>query len=308
MTAARTTLLAIAGATAVLTAAPHAAGARPITARDVIGQHGTVVSVPYEPDRETRLACAVGLACDVTLEPGETVGAGFAGAIAAWDPHRAYSGGSADSPGTHAETGRTPHLVFRAPRAAGVRTNAVVLTNRRTYHLVLVATADRDAIYYRFTFPRTIVDSAAAPRAVTAPAGPPAAPRALDARNPLATCFDFSYSYERGALPLDHASGATDAGGEIPRAWRPSVACTDGRHTYVQFPRTDVMPADTPVAAALGADGDAVVNSSYDELARRLTIDGVPDAFVLQLGAQRAPLRIVVRRAAHNDVPIGASR
>jgi type IV secretion system protein TrbG len=241
------------------------------------------VALTYRPRTETTIRCARNLECEVTLEPGERVFAGFAAAIDDWDPHVGYSG---------PKGGATAHLVFR-PARAGLRTNVVVTTSRRSYYLELVSDDSRRARYYGFAFPHVFI-------ARSAPAAPTPAPIATPAPDPMAACLGYRYTYDFDRnLPADHAPGARTNRDALSALWQPWRACTDGRHTFVQFTASDVVPTDLPIVNVLGPDGDSPPNYTYDPALRRFTIDGVPDAIVFELGSQDSPLRLVVRRVSN---------
>lgn len=262
----------------------------PLLARNAPASLYATVSVVYDADRESVIACSAGLECDVELEAGETVGPkGFGSNVAAWAFNKpVYSGTGA---------ARIPHIIFRAPKHVGTRTNAIILTDRRTYHILLIATADPRAIYYRYAYPKVVALRTQADLVAVAPSPEP---------DPVSRCFDFAYTAKAAGLPQDHPTNAHASTAAMPAIWTPRFVCTDGRHTIVGFPPTIVTPDDTPVVEVLGPEGDTLLNSRYDEATRRLTLDGVPDAFVLELGSQAQPLRIAINRATHNDTPIGA--
>jgi type IV secretion system protein TrbG len=261
-------MLAIAAAAATL-ALPRAATA---DARFYVLQ--------YHPRTEAPVRCSAMTECDVTLEVGERVREGYAADASGWDPQATYSG---------PRGAELLHLIFRAARP-GMATNVVVPTNRRTYYLALSSDSSRQHRYYAFAWPRVFVA-----RAARTPAPAPTA--RADA---LAACLPgerYTWSIDR-TLPDDHPPHARPNLDPIPAAWTPAIACTDGRHTFVQFAPSRIEPGDLPVLSVIGAEGDTLTNYTYDQRIRRFRIDGVPDRFVLELGSQASPLRIVLTRTS----------
>lgn len=245
--------------------------------------------VSYHPRTETTILCAAMTECDVALQVGERVKDGFAADAAGWDPHASYSG---------PRSAALPHVVFR-PERAGMRTNAVIPTDRRTYYLLLVSDGSRDARYYTFAWPRVFIA-----RAPATPAPPPPTP-APDAIAACLTSERYSWDFDRN-LPADHAATARTTDDAIAAAWTPRLACTDGRHTFVQFSPTVIDPGDLPVVAVLGTEGDTLTNYTYDARARRFRIDAVPERLVFLFGSQYAPLRLVLTH--HSADAPGARR
>ena len=239
----------------------------------------------YAPRTEQTIVCSATLICDITLEAGERVHDGFAGVPDEWDPHATYSG---------AKTAPTPHLIFH-PSRAGLHTNAVIPTSRRTYYLALSSDDSTRARYYTFAFPKVFIarvaqnDSANRGSQNRAPAAP------ID---DLALCLkDVTYTYEfdRNVAP-DRAPGVVPNRSPLSGQWQPRYVCTDGRHTFVDFAPSAIVPSDYPVIQVLGPEGDTQLNYTYDARKRRFTIDAVPDAFVLLFGSQASPIRLVVTR------------
>ena len=298
-----------AGAFALLVASTAPTIASDVRARDVLGQKTNTIAVEFAPDAEATIPCPTGLITDVTLEGGEVIKEGSAAPKNPFAAKHVYSGGDSNG-GASSEKKITPHLIFAAPEKVGSFTNVIVTTNRRTYHLFLIAVADKVPMRYRFTYNNVFI-SRAAPAAKgvrlahpleSASDGSPVA-----VADPAAACFDYAYTIARTPLPNDHPAKARLSSAPFPVEWTPRTVCTEGRHTFITFARTDVTPNDAPIPMILGPEGDALCNYSYDDALRRLTIDGVPDALVLIMGSQQEPMRLAVRRAAHNDLPIGAT-
>jgi len=239
----------------------------------------------YRPRTENVISCPVNLECDITLEPGETVYDGFAASPDDWDPHSTYTGPKGNT---------TPHLIFR-PSRAGLRTNVIVPTSRRTYYLRLESTDSTDARYYTYSFPRVFISRKFAEQQSKAPGAAIVTAPDTDPTHQCLSRISYQYQFDRG-LPQDHPTGARSNYASLTALWQPRKVCTDGLHTFVSFAPTDITPSDTPVLQLLGPEGDTMLNYTYDAQQRFFRVDGVPDAFVLEFGSQASPLRLVIRR------------
>jgi P-type conjugative transfer protein TrbG len=118
---------------ALLTCAlvPAVAHAGPIAGPD------GVLRYPFGERTPPTLRCKPLFVCDLVLEPGETIVNVAVGDSVRWLIAPASSGGG---------DGATPHVLVK-PTEAGLRTNLIVTTNRRTYYLTLVSS-------YNYPMPR----------------------------------------------------------------------------------------------------------------------------------------------------------
>ena len=81
------------------------------------------------------------------------------------------------------------------------------------------------------------------------------------------------------------------------------MVCTDGTHTYVEFPRAQEAPADIPISLAVTTEGDTLIDYTYVATLNRFTIDGVYDSFALEVGSQDQPLRIRIYHGKRGNPP-----
>jgi type IV secretion system protein VirB9 len=103
------------------------------TGRSPILTRPTTRVFPFGREVPT-LLCVPDRACDVELEAGEVVDGLALGDASRWQVEQFFEG----------EAGALkPHLLLK-PIEFGLRTNAVVVTNRRTYHLELEATEETE--------------------------------------------------------------------------------------------------------------------------------------------------------------------
>ncbi len=213
---------------AALTAAflfPHAVHAAPASAsarveaanREALREpspHGFVGAAqiyPYAEGGVYRLIAAPERVTDIALEPGEELIAVAAGDTARWTVGDTVSGAGAL---------RRTHIMIK-PLAPGLRTNLVITTDRRVYHLALESGARAAMASVGWTYPADAllaIERGAAAAARSAPVADGLDPAALD----------FSYVI-RGDDPV----------------WRPLRAFDDGRQVYIEFPEAiarDVAP------------------------------------------------------------------
>ena len=99
---------------------------------------------PYSESTIFQAYAAPGLVTDIVLEPGENLVAVASGDTARWVIGDTTSGAG--------ETRQTHVLV--KPYSAGLTTNLVITTDRRTYHVRLVSTSATALSSMRWTYPQ----------------------------------------------------------------------------------------------------------------------------------------------------------
>jgi type IV secretion system protein VirB9 len=212
----------------------------------------------YHPMRQANLSCAVGFLCEIVLEPGEQLRNGFTPEPSVWDPHVGYAGDGI----------LTPHLILK-PRRPGLATNLIITTNRRVYRIYVRAVVAQEPTYmfYHYDTER---------RAATP--------------SPVSTPFNAQIACTRASLAEYRITG--------PDPWRPTIACNDGGHTYMQMVRSSTVPTDLPVVfARIDRDRkDQIVNWTYDAGNRVYRVDGVFEHLILAVGRER--INIVRTRAS----------
>jgi type IV secretion system protein VirB9 len=198
----------------------------------------------------------VGDSCDIEFEAGETIRRVFLSDTLRWKLADGVSDAS-----------NIPHLVVK-PTATKLATTLTVLTDRRSYHIRLVSTPDRQAEYVRFTYPSKTA---------------PPSPRAVD-RAKLDTAIAATYTCQ--GLDIAYVSGGANE-------FRNVQICNDGRHTYINAPE---WQGDLPMPYTLDNGVDEIANYSYDPTHRQFIIDGVPTKLVLIRGSGRRQLRTTFER------------
>ncbi|WP_242129292.1 P-type conjugative transfer protein TrbG [Sphingobium sp. Sx8-8] len=194
---------------------------------------------------------APGLVTDIVLQPGESLVAVASGDTARWVIGDTTSG-SGDTKQTH---------LLVKPFSAGLVTNLVVTTDRRTYHVRLVSTSATALSSMRWTYPQ---DELLALR------------RKADAER-AATPIASGLSLE--TLHFNYAISGDRPG------WRPLRAFDDGQRTYVEFPAS-LASNEAPPLFLVDREGKAeLVN--YRLSGRFYVVDRIFDAAELRLGLKK---------------------
>jgi P-type conjugative transfer protein TrbG len=204
---------------------------------------GTLYALSTAPDQVS----------DVALEPGEKLVAIAAGDTARWVIGDTVSGSGA---------GMRVHVLVK-PSMAGLRTNLVITTDRRVYHLQLRSVSRAPAAAMAWTYP-----------------GPSPL---LVARPVLAL-----------GVPIDGA--VLNFGYRITGArpsWRPMRAFDDGRQTFIEFPQ-GLATGEAPPLFLTGAGGKPEL-INYRLRGRYYVVDRLFDAAELRHGGKRQQVVRVIR-------------
>lgn len=191
---------------------------------------------------------------DIILEPGETlVGSG---PVAAGDTARWVIGDTISGAGEQ----RRVHVMIK-PTAAGLATNLIINTDRRTYHLELRASSRTwlSQVSWRY-------QTASAPVVVAAPPAPMSVPAVAEP-------------------PVGPLNLAYRISGDHP-PWRPARVFDDGRRVFIEFSPT-IDLSDLPPLYRVGPDGKTAELINYHVEARRLVVDRLFDRGELRLGGKR---------------------
>lgn len=208
-----------------------------------------------------RLYTAPEQVSDIALQPGETLISVAAGDTARWVIGDTASGSGAD---------RRSHILVK-PSAAGLRTNLVIATDRRVYHVQLESGSALAMPSIRWSYP---ADDLLALRQATA---------AAVAAAPLAT-----------GVQLERLNFNYRIDGDRP-AWRPVRAFDDGRQLFIEFP-ADLATGEAPPLFGIGAAGEAeLVN--YRLRGRYYVVDRLLSVAELRLGERRQQVVRIARDA-----------
>ena len=205
-----------------------------------------------------RLATAPERVSDIALQPGETLIAVAAGDTARWVIGDTTSGSGAM---------RRTHILVK-PAASGLRTNLVITTDRRVYHLELASGAQA-MTSIAWTYPQDELLALRKQEAALAAAEPGAAPLAVERLN-------FNYAIE----------------GDAP-AWRPVRAFDDGAQVFIEFPPA-LDSSEAPPLFVIGSSGKAeLVN--YRLRGRYYVVDRLFGVAELRLGEKRQHVVRIIR-------------
>jgi type IV secretion system protein VirB9 len=204
---------------------------------------------------------------DIVLEPGEALAG--TGPVAAGDTVRWVIGDTESGCGA----GKCVHILIK-PTRSDLRTNLVINTDRRTYHLELRATPQAYMASVSWRYPqdqllavRRSADEAAAAR-WTAPAG--------------------------AGVDIDHLDFHYRIKGPHP-AWRPTQVFDDGRQTFIAFPES-VAQADLPPLFVIGADGKTAELVNYRVQGQHMVVDRLFQIAELRLGDKDTAQRVRIEK------------
>lgn len=230
-------------------------------------RHGYINALQVYPFVEGalyRLYAAPEQVSDIALQPGETLTAVSAGDTVRWVIGDTTSGAGSE---------KRVHILVK-PFAAGLQTNLIVTTDRRTYHLRLESTEKTAMAAISWTYPQ---DGLLALRRQNAEA---------EAAMPVTS-----------GVNLKDLRFRYDISGDSP-PWRPLRVFDDGAKVYIEFPRR-IDQGDAPPLFVLGPAGDAqLVN--YRMSKNYYVVDRLFAAAELRLG--REPQQMV--RITRNDVRV----
>lgn len=220
------------------------------------------------------IICAPLFICDLQLQAGELVSDINIGDSVRWKISPAESG----TPGQ-----KVTHVLIK-PTDAGLTTNLIVTTDRRVYVVKLVSEPKTWMARVSFSYPdeaRAQWDAfMAAQRAERAVA------QATQAVTRTATVLPTGESIDR----LDFGF---DLRGDKP-SWRPVRVYSDGRKTYIEFPR-ELRDDEAPALVGVGP-GNAPEVINYRTKGNRYVIDQVVDRVALISGVGRHQVRVEIQR------------
>ncbi|PZO46949.1 MAG: P-type conjugative transfer protein TrbG [Alphaproteobacteria bacterium] len=229
----------------VLAEANTAARQRPT--RDNFNQAQHVFT--YQPGAIFELYTNPNYISTILLEPGETLTDIAAGDTSRWTVTEATGESETEL--------RT--IVLVKPQTSGLRTNIVLITDRRTYLVEAVSQAGQTyAAQVAWSYPQNASGSAG---------GIPSIDR-----------LNFSYRVRtvRGRAPI----------------WTPSRVFDDGRRTWIEFPE-GVVAADMPPLFVITGEGAEITN--YRVQGQRYVVDRPFDRAELRLGT-RSPVVVRIDR------------
>jgi len=231
------------------------------------GWQGATQLFVYAPGGLYQVYAAVGQVTDIMLQEGETLS--DTGAVAAGDTVRWVIGEAASGSGP----GRRTHILVK-PTDPGIRTNLVINTDRRTYHVELRSTPATYMASVGWSYPQ---DELIAVRARVEAATALASTQVQTGIDP--TKLDFAYRLT-GANP----------------PWKPVQVFDDGAKTYLLFPQT-IAQSELPPLFLLGEKNKAeLVN--YRVAGRYMVVDRLFSIAELRLGTRKQQIVRIERTRA----------
>ena len=205
-----------------------------------------------------RLYTAPERVSEIALQPGETLISVAAGDTARWVIGDTTSGAGA---------ARRTHILVK-PSAGGLRTNLVITTDRRVYHVQLESTARTAMASISWTYP--------ADELLALQRGEGSAASAPVAGDIAVEALNFAYRIEGDDPP-----------------WRPLRAFDDGSQVFIEFPAS-LAQGEAPPLFVRGTGGRAeLVN--YRVRGRYYVVDRLFEAAELRLGERRQQVVRIVR-------------
>lgn len=211
-------------------------------------EEGLVFQIYTRPGRVT----------DIVLEPGETLVSVASGDTVRWVIGDTTSGAGA---------AKRTHILVK-PFAAGLATNLVISTDRRSYHLALASTTGPAMAALSWIYPQDALL---------------ALKRASDAAPAIPVA---------SGLTVDQLQFGYTISGDRP-SWRPLRAFDDGRQTFIEFPASLAVGEAPPLFLVDGKGEAQLVN--YRLRGRYYVVDRLFDAAELRLGTKRQQIVRIAR-------------
>jgi type IV secretion system protein VirB9 len=216
---------------------------------------------PYSEGELYRLLAAPERVTDIALQAGEAIVSVAAGDTVRWTVGDTTSGSG---------EAKRVHILVK-PFAAGLATNLVITTDRRTYHLQLASSSAAAMAGIAWSYPADELIAIRRQQAEARVAMPVATGLAIENLN-------FAYSIT-GGNP----------------AWRPLRAFDDGRQTFIEFPAS-LAVGEAPPLFVVGEDGQTqLVN--YRVSGRFYVVDRLFGIAELRLGAKKQAVVRIIRGA-----------
>jgi P-type conjugative transfer protein TrbG len=212
---------------------------------------------------------APGDVTDIVLEPGETLAG--TGPVAAGDTVRWVIGDTESGAGA----GKCVHILVK-PTRPDLRTNLVINTDRRTYHLELRATPQAYMASVSWRYPQ---DALLAVRRSAEQAAEQSRRGVQDADV---------------GVDLDHLDFRYRIKGPHP-SWRPVQVFDDGRQTFIEFP-ADVAQGDLPPLFVIGADGKSAELVNYRVEGQHMVVDRLFLTAELRIGDRQTAQRVRIEK------------
>ena len=257
----------------------------PLTAKERSGvaqaRHWAARAIMPRPDEDgvvrflygatmPSVVCARLHVCDLALQPGEIVNNIDIGDKARWSITPGLSGGGSNL---------VTHIMVK-PYDAGLSTNLIILTNRRTYSIKLVSEQSAWMPLVGFNYPDDATRQWASYRQTVS------AFVSTEASATAGANMQFYCVRPDGASP----------------SWIPTRAYTDGRKTVIEFPASFGYSAEPALVALAGGglfSGPTKQVISYRQSGNSYVVDSVLDRAELVSGVGRDQQSVTLRRGCN---------
>ena len=231
------------------------------------GWQGATQLFVYAPGGLYQVYAAVGQVTDIVLQEGEALS--DTGAVAAGDTVRWVIGEASSGTGA----GRRTHILVK-PTDPGIRTNLVINTDKRTYHVELRSTPATYMASVGWSYPQ---DELIAVRA------------RIEAANAVAS------TQVQTGIDMAKLDFAYRLSGANP-PWKPVQVFDDGAKTYLLFPDS-IAQTELPPLFLIGEKKQAeLVN--YRVTGRYIVVDRLFSVAELRLGTRRQQVVRIERTRA----------
>lgn len=247
-----------------------------------------LVVFPYDENNSYRLLARPNAVTNIVLQPDEKLRVLVLGDTIAWD------------------TAKTGNHVFIKPKFANRTTSGTLITNKRSYQLMLISTTEAGRWYQRvsFEFPDLIVSQAVDDDRdrLQAETGPLAASGAEEQRQPARQVVPASAAgngpegVDPGKLNFNYSMK-----GAAP--FKPLTVYDDGQTTYVKLPKAE----DVPALFRVKKGGEAELVDYTLRYGDTLVVPRVLDAALLKIGKEEVILYNLnrVKRSWFGSVELG---
>jgi len=223
---------------------------------------------PYTEGALYRLYSAPGQVSDIALQPGETLVSVSAGDTVRWVVGDTISGSGASA---------RSHVLVK-PINAGLHTNLMIATDRRTYHLELESSDGAYMAALSWRYPQDEMRELQSRRARE--------------NSRLENTIESNLSLAN--LNCDYRIE-----GDRPN-WKPVRVFDDGRQVFIQMP-ADIATTDAPPLFVIGSNGNAeLVN--YRMRGRYYVVDHLFRAAELRLGTKPQTIVRITKGAARSGL------
>ena len=213
---------------------------------------------PFSDGALYQVYATPGEVSDIVLQDGEQLAG--SGPVAAGDTVRWVIGNTESGSGST----KRVHILVK-PTSPTLKTNLVINTDRRTYHLELTATSATYMASVAWKYPAD-------------PAAPPPAPPAAPPVPPAMEGVNFDYQI-KGDHPV----------------WRPVRIYDDGRQTVIEFPAA-VSQSEMPPLFVNGPDGKPTSLVNYRVSGQRIVVDRLFEKAELKLGRGWSQQKVDIER------------